>query len=80
MNARAHFDSLLGLSSEQVHKALESLSRSELLDLAQAGAAKLAETFNEIPGLIYDGMEEQLPTHTASALEAQRVLARLQQR
>lgn len=71
------FEELKHMSPEQQREIFKTYSKVELLDLLNTGLKDLLKQVEQIPELIYEGLEKKLATDEASKLEANALLARL---
>lgn len=77
MTLREQFEALKKLPEDQMREQVRSMNPRDLLKLAVTGAEMLYEMVEAIPGQIYDAMEDDLPTHHASADVTIKLLQRL---
>lgn len=77
MDMNEELELLKGMTEDQMRAYLRGKSPTQLLDLALLAAEHLRQQVERIPELILEGMEQDLPNHTASEQEARRLLERL---
>ena len=65
------------MTREQQLAIFKTYSKVELLELLNTGLKDLLKQVEQIPELIYEGLEKKLATDEASKREANALLARL---
>lgn len=71
------FEELKHMTREQQLAIFKTYSKVELLELLNTGLKDLLKQVEQIPELIYEGLEKKLATDEASKREADALLARL---
>lgn len=73
------FEELKHMTREQQIGIFMTYSKLELLELFDVGLKDLLKQVEQIPELIYEGLEKKLATDEASKREANALLARMRE-